>query len=822
MEALYHAALETHGEEREALLSRADPELRHKVEALLANAGIAEDKLDRPAWEWEQPEPVQTEMQPGERIGPYRIEAKVGAGSMGTVYRATDMRLQRTVALKICQAEFTHRFEREARAIAALNQPNICQIYDVGPSYIVMEWVDGAPLLSSGRMTLGDALRNATEIASAMAAAHAKGIIHRDLKPANILLTRDGTVKLVDFGIARQVQHNGGTGLATMTVGRVLIGTPAYMSPEQAECNSVDERSDIFSFGAVFYEMLSGRRAFPGNSTASILGAILHLDPDPLDAPPSLSAIVSRCLAKAPTERYQSAQELLQALQHADTTVVRARKGRTIQAAIAFGLVLLVAVAAGLWLRAHSSHDSNSIAVLPFDIQSKDTDAAYISDGIAESVNNGLSRLSVLRVIPFSITSNYKGRQADFQQIGRTLDVATVLSGRVSQRGDDLLINIELDDVRTGKQVWGQQYTRKVTELLQVQNEISREVSQKLRAQLSEADRRKMTIGSTTNPEAYRLYLKGSYYTNKFSKDGFDKGIDFLNQAIALDPEYAQAYSELADNYINQDDWYIDPKIAGPRAREAAEKALSLDGTDVRAHVALAIEEQWYEWDYTAAERNFKRAIELDPEDGEARGYYSWFLPPMLRDEEALEQAHLQLKTYPLSTGANGNLGSVMVFAHHWDEAIEQLEYAIHLDPNYWFDYCFLGRALEQQHRYSEAIDIFQRGLKMDDNAELWSGLGHAYAVSGKRAEAEKVLEHLQKLSTERYIGPYNSAIIYASLGEKDKAFELLNGAYDARSYLLVEYLNTDQRLDSLKDDPRFSTLRTRVGLPTPPTHKSR
>lgn len=573
MEALYHAALDTHGEQREELLSRADWELRNKVEALLAKAGIAEDKLDRPAWEWDEAEAAQAEMQSGERIGPYLIEAKVGAGSMGTVYRATDTRLQRTVALKICQSGFTHRFEREARAIAALNHPHICQIYDVGPSYIVMEWVDGAPILSSGWMTLGDALRNATEIASAMAAAHAKGIIHRDLKPANILLTSGGTVKLVDFGIARQVQHNGGIGLATMTVGRVPIGTPAYMSPEQAECGSVDERSDIFSFGAVFYEMLSGRRAFPGNSTASILGAILHLDPDPLDAPPSLSAIVFALPGKSADG----------AIPKCAGAVASAPAGghdrgpRMVQAAIAFGLVLLVAVAAGLWLRAHLSRDSNSIAVLPFDIQSKDTDAAYISDGIAESVNNGLNRLSVLRVIPFSLTSNYKGRQADFQQIGRTLDVATVLSGRVLQRGDDLLINIELDDVRTGKQVWGQQYTRKVTELLEVQNAISREVSQKLRAQLSEADRQKMTIGSTTNPEAYRLYLKGSYYTDKFSKEGFDKGIDFLNQAIALDPEYAQAYSELAYNYINQDDWYIDPKIAGPRAREAAKKALSLD-----------------------------------------------------------------------------------------------------------------------------------------------------------------------------------------------------------------------------------------------------
>jgi serine/threonine-protein kinase len=343
------------------------------------------------------------------------------------------------------------------------------------------------------------------------------------------------------------------------------------------------------------------------------------------------------------------------------------------------GLLLAIAVGVGLWTRESAHRDSNSIAMLPFDMQSKDPDAGYISDGIAGSINNSLTKLSVLHIIPNSVTQNYRGRAADFQQIGKALNVATVLSGKVVQHGDDLLISIELDDVHTGKQVWVQQYVRKVSEPLEVQNDIAREVSPKLQAQLSLADRQKMTLGSTTNPDAYRLYLKGKYYTAKLSKDGFDKGIDYLNQTIALDPNYAQAYSQLAYNYINQDDWYIDPRIAGPRAREAAKRALALDETDVEAHVALAIEEQWYEWDFSAAERDFKRAIELDPGDADARGYYSWFLPPMLRAEEGMEQARLLLKMYPLSAGANGNLGSVMVFAHEWDQAIEQLKYSIHL-----------------------------------------------------------------------------------------------------------------------------------------------
>jgi len=303
---------------------------------------------------------------------------------------------------------------------------------------------------------------------------------------------------------------------------------------------------------------------------------------------------------------------------------------------------------------------------------------------------------------------------------------------------------------------------------------------------------------------------------NKFTKDGFDKGIRYLNQAIALDPNYALAYSALAYNYINQDDWFMAPKEAGPKAREAAKKALTLDESDAEAHVALAIKSQWYEWDWGAAEREFKRAIELNPDSGDAYGYYSWFLAPMGRGDQAVEEAKQPLQIDPLSTGLNGNLGSVLVFTHQWDKAIEQLRYSIDLDPNYWFDYCFLGRAYEQKGRLPEAIEAFQRGLALEGNTELWSGLGHSYAVSGRRDEAQKVLDHLKELSAHSYVAPYNVAIIYAGLGENDEAFAWLNRAYEDRSYTLVEYLTTDARLDSLHSDPRFDELRRRIGLPAP------
>jgi eukaryotic-like serine/threonine-protein kinase len=758
----------------------------------------------------------------GDKLGPYEILSFLGAGGMGEVYRARDTRLNRDVAIKFSDAGFGARFEREARAIAALNHPNICQIYDIGPNYLVMECVEGAAIVSPDQpkaLPPPEALQLARQIAAALEAAHAKGIIHRDLKPANILTSSSGMVKLLDFGLAKQTDESSpgdetnATGVITQ-VGAIM-GTPAYMSPEQAEGKPADARSDIFSFGAVLHEMLSGHRAFSGSSAAAIIGAIVYKDPPPLSAPPALQAIVRKCLAKSPDARYQSATELRLALAGASTRGIPRGKPRTVALVIAAVALLIGLLGAGIYFMKSRAGQNDSIVVLPLQNQTNDPDADYISDGITESINNSLARLPNLKVVPHSVASRYKGKPVDAQKVGDELGVTSVLTGSVAQRGDNLRVNVELDDVRDGKQRWGQQYNRKLDDLLAVQNDIAHEVSQRLGAPPTAETAQMMTRGSTGNPEAYQLYLKGKHYTSQFTREGLAKGVDYFNQAIAIDPNYGLAYNGLAYNYINQDGWYLPPHEAGPKAKEAAEKALAVDPNDADAHLALAIESQWYEWNWPVAEREFKRAIELNPNDAEAYAYYAWFLAPMGRGAEALTEARRGQQAAPLASLANFVVASVLVFTEQWDAAIKQLNSNIELDPSYWFNHCYLGRTYEAKGKMVEAIAEFQRALALDnENTEIWSGLGHAYAVSGNRKEAEKVLGHLKELSARSYVAPYSLAVIYAGLGDKDQVFSLLDRGYAERSYFLAVYLTTDSRLNGLHADPRFADLKRRIGLP--------
>ena len=654
-----------------------------------------------------------------------------------------------------------------------------------------------------------------------------------------------------------------------------VMGTVGYMSPEQAQgkTKEIDQRSDIFSFGCILFEAATGKKPFEGDSVIKSLHMVVYEPAPPIadfnpSAPPELQRIVRRCLAKDPDERYQSIKEVAIELKELrrelegagiDTTVPPPARSETTRPTAAdptrsessgpsfssqssslqtpassaeyivtgmkqhklaavFLLLVLIggAIGTGLYLHARNTEVAiESIAVLPFENRSNDPDADYISDGITESINNSLTRLPNLKVIPHSVASHYRGRPMDAQKFGDELRVNAVLIGRVVQRGDNLTISVELDDVRNGKQLWGEQYDRKVTDLLAVKSEIAREVSQRLRSQLSGEDQQKLKRGSTENPEAYQLYLKGNYYTSKLTKDGFQKGVDCFNQAIAADPNYGLAYAGLAFNYFNSEDWFIRPHEAGPKAKEAARKALAIDPTLSDAHLALAVIAQWYEYDWVTAEREFKQAIALSPGDPRPHEWYSWFLSPLGRHDEALAEAKRALQLDPVSAEANIFVGSVLVFARQYDQAIPPLMNGIELDKSYWFGYYFLGRAYEQKGRMPEAIEAFQRALDLEkDNAENWANLGHAYAISGKRADAQKIIDHLNELSATAYIAPYNVAAIHAGLGNKDEAFAALDRAYSERSALLALYFTNDPRMDNLRSDRRYAELVRRVGLP--------
>jgi serine/threonine protein kinase/Flp pilus assembly protein TadD len=791
----------------------------------------------------------------GTKLGPYEIQLPLGAGGMGEVYRATDTKLGRDVALKVLPTEMAHdserlaRFRREAKALAQLDHPNIVTIYTVeecdGVHFLTMQLVEGQPLdrlIPAGGLPLEQIVEIASALGDALAAAHDKGIVHRDLKPANVMVSNEGRVKVLDFGLAKDVR-GANLGAATLTSSQtqvgVVMGTPAYMSPEQTSGRPLDHRTDIFSLGVVLHEMATGRRPFEGSSSAELMSAILRDTPPSVtevrpDLPSDLARIVRRCLEKDPRHRVQTARDVSNEFRELRATAetrrpsgaARAEQGSSytqhsgikrhkIAWAAAVGLLVIGSIGVAAYLKTSKTGQIDSIAVLPLENRSNNPDSDYIPDGITESINNSLARLPSLTVIPHSVAFHYKGKAMDVRKVGEELHVQTVLAGSVAQRGEDLTIDVELDDVRNGKQLWGEQYHRRLADLLAVQSDIAREVSQRLRSQLSAEDQKKLTKGSTDNPEAYQLYLKGKYYTDKFTKEGFDTGIDYFNQAIAVDPNYGLAYSGLAYNYVNQMDWYMSPSEAGPKTKEAAEKALAIDGSDARAHLTLAILAHWYEWKWLAAEDGFKRTLALSPNNSEALAFYAWFLAPMGRNDEAVAEARRAQQADPLSPFASFGVGAVLMFARQWDPAIEQLRRAIELDPNFWFSHCFLGRAYEQKRKFPEAIAEFQRAIEVDkDNSEIWSGLGNAYAVSGKTAEGQKVLDHLKELSAHGWVAPYNVAVIYAGLGDKNQAFAVLEQAYKDRSYYMATYLATDERLDNLRSDPRFADLRKRVGLP--------
>lgn len=788
---------------------------------------------------------------PGTRLGSYEIVAPIGAGGMGEVYKARDRRLDRDVAVKVLPEQFAQdrdalsRFEREAKAVAALSHSNILSIHDVGNDsgvrFAVMELLEGETLrdyLKRGPLPWRKAAEIGVAIAEALSAAHAKGIVHRDIKPENIFLTSDGRVKVLDFGLARVNPLNSdeataviGTGHAEeKTVTGMVVGTMGYMSPEQLRGEQVDGRGDIFALGCVLYEMVSGKKAFARRTAAESITAVLNDHPPEISStgrqvPPDFDRVIAHCLEKKPEERFQSARDLTFALKtistssglfHVPTATVPVTKPRikvTRWMAIGAAALVIVLVAAYFW--STRSSGIHSIAVLPFANIGSDPNTEYLSDGLTESIINNLSRLPNLAVMSRSSVFRYKRPDVDPQMAGRELKVQAVLVGRIVHRGDQLSVSAELVDPSTNRQIWGEQYNRKLTDILAIQDEISQEISDKLRVRLSGEDKKRLARHSTENTEAYRIYLEGRYQWNKRTLEGMQSSINFFQKAINQDPRYALAYAGLADAYALLADYNVlAAKEVMPRAKTAAMKALELDDSISEAHASLGWAKLTLDWDWPGAEKEFQRSIELNPNYATARQWYANYLTVVGRTNEAqasVERAHeLEPVSLPISVG----VAETLYYGRQYDQSIEQSRRAITMDPQFVGAHLFLARALLEKGSYPEAVAEAQQALQLSEgDSSALAALGYAYARSGNKAEAAKTLSELVQRSNQTYVQPMWIAAIDTGLGNKDEAFPWLRKAVGDRAGWLI-YLKMDPIFDSLHNDPRFAEIVRDVGLP--------
>jgi serine/threonine protein kinase/Flp pilus assembly protein TadD len=823
----------------------------------------------------------------------YRIIHKLGEGGMGEVYLAEDTRLGRRVALKLLPKNFAadesrmRRFEQEARAASALNHPNIITIYEIGhveeTHFIATEFIDGSTLrdyIAEKDIGTVAALDISIQISSALDAAHQAGVVHRDIKPENVMIRRDAYVKVLDFGLAKLIESqtsetdvDAATKPMGMTDPGAVIGTYVYMSPEQARGVAADARADIWSLGAVLYEMIAGRPPFVGITKSDMIVSILEKDPPPLarysdDVPQELQRIVTRALTKDREERYQTIRDMAVDLRrlkqelefeaklgqsaqsnfddddavaaasgiHPSLRTSRQKAARTGEHRAAVPTVssaeyivsgirnnkLNILLAVGVFALAvgaifyfnRGTQKINSIAVLPLANAGNDPNAEYLSDGITESLINSLSQVPNLRVMSRSSVFRYKGKQVDPQAVGQELGVQAVLLGRVIQRGQSLNISIELVDARDGTHVWGKQYNRRLADILNIQEEITREMSERLKLSLTGEEQQRLTKRYTENIEAYQLYLKGRYYWNKRNPEGFRKGQEAFQQAIDLDPAYALAYAGLADSYAMLGDYSVlPPKEAFPRAEAAATRAIELDMALAEGHTSLAFVKMAYSWDWQTADREFRRAIELNPNYATAHQWYASYLVMMGRFEESINEIKRAQELDPLSRIINANLGLHLYYARQYDQSIAQLQKTINVDQTFSVAHLYLGRTYIQKGMHKEAIAELQKARELSEDApEVVSSLGYAYAAAGQRGDAQRVLEELQALSQKRYVLPYFVAAIHTGLGDKDQAFAWLEKAYEERHPGLV-LINIDPRFDSLRSDPRFGDLLRRLGV---------
>ena len=772
---------------------------------------------------------------------------------MGDVYRARDTRLDRLVAVKVLPERVAHdsearlRFEREAKAVAALTHPNILAIHDYGSeegaAYSVTELLEGQTLrqrIVEGPIPWRKAAEIAAEIADGLAAAHAKGIVHRDLKPDNIFLTSEGRVKILDFGIAQlmrpeQPQEDLDTSeLPTAplkTDPHTVVGTAGYMAPEQLRGEQVDQTTDIFSLGALLYEMITGRPAFIRATVIDSLSAILTDTPDVFSAserviPYELARVIQRCLEKKRTERFQSARDLAFALRALGTSSLsfeapaERRRRMWIWGGIALLLITLVTILAirratespgqaDFPRRLGSSSPRSSIAILPFVNATGDRDAEYLSDGITETLINKLAQVPGLRVMSRTSVFHFKGKPANPVSVGKELRVRTVVVGRIETIGDRLVISAELVDANDNALIWGNRYQTARSDLFTVEEAIAAEIARMLRLQLTAPQQERLTRRATEDPRAYELYLKGRFQWNKRNAEGIYRAIELFNEAIGIDPQYALAYAGLADCYNLLDIWANLPTSETfPRAKAAAQKALSIDDQLAEAHTSLAYAIHTYEWDWAAAEREYQRALALNPNYATARQWYAEFLTATGRFDLAQVQGEKALELDPMSPIINAVVAWNLTMARRYDAAIEQGRRTTQLFPDFMPGHAYLGLAQLEARRPRDAIASLERARKNLDIAVVRTWLARAHLAAGERPAAERLLKELG--TGGDYLPPYYMAALYAQLGHRDQAFKELERALHERSGALV-WLRVDPAFDPLRNDPRFDRIASGV-----------